>query len=61
MTVPYCALRMGRRAIGVELNPDYFRDGVAYAEAASAGGAGPSLFDLVEAVADPAIRGEAAE
>lgn len=52
MTVPYCALRMGRRAIGVELNPDYFRDGVTYAEAAAAGGAGPTLFDLVEASAE---------
>ncbi len=43
MTVPYCALRMGRRAIGVELNPDYFRDGATYAEAAASGGTGPSL------------------
>lgn len=58
MTVPYCALRMGRRAIGVELNPDYFRDGVAYAEAASAGGAGPGLFDLVGAEGGVPGRGE---
>lgn len=49
MTVPYCALRMGRKAIGVELNPDYWRDGVAYAEAAAAGGAGPTLFDYLAA------------
>lgn len=61
MTVPYCAQRMGRRAIGVELNPDYFRDGVAYAEAAAAGGTGPSLFDLLEAPAEPAAAVEAAE
>jgi hypothetical protein len=51
MTVPYCALRMGRQAIGVELNPDYFADGVKYAEEASAGRKGPTLFDLLEAEA----------
>ncbi|GGF56570.1 hypothetical protein GCM10007301_15310 [Azorhizobium oxalatiphilum] len=61
MTVPYCALRMGRRAIGVELNPDYFRDGVAYAEAAAAGGTGPSLFDLLEAPEAAEAAAEAAE
>ena len=49
MTVPYCALRMGRQAIGVELNPDYFADGVKYAEEAGAGRKGPTLFDLMEA------------
>ena len=49
MTVPYCALRMDRRAIGVELNPDYFADGVAYVEEAAAGGRAPDLFDLLRA------------
>jgi hypothetical protein len=49
MTVPYCALRMGRKAVATELSPDYFADGVAYAEEAARGGKGPTLFDLLEA------------
>jgi DNA modification methylase len=49
MTVPYIALKMGRRAIANELNPDYFRDGCTYAETAAGGNDGPSLFDLLEA------------
>jgi len=54
MTVPYCALRMGRQAIAVELNPAYFDDGCIYAEAAATGGPAPGLFDLL------AAEGEAA-
>ena len=49
MTVPYCALRMGRQAVAVELNPDYFRDGCVHAAVASGGGSMPGLFDLLEA------------
>ena len=30
MTVPLMAIQMGRRGKGIELNPDYFRDGVGY-------------------------------
>ncbi len=30
MTVPLTAIKMGRRGYGIELNPDYFRDGVGY-------------------------------
>ncbi|MET3352353.1 UNVERIFIED_ORG: hypothetical protein ABID33_000236 [Xanthobacter viscosus] len=56
MTVPYCALRMGRKAIGVELNPDYWRDGVAYAQAAAAGGSGPTLFDYLSAAGSEAAE-----
>ena len=47
MTVPYCALRMGRKALATELNPDYFADGLTYAEIAAGGGQGPTLFDLL--------------
>src|SRR5690606_19015424 len=61
MTVPYCALRMGRKAIGVELNPDYFRDGVTYVRIAAAGGSGPSMFDLLAAEAAPEEAEDAAE
>jgi hypothetical protein len=49
MTVPYCAVRMGRRGVGVELNPDYFADGATYVSEAAAGGQGPTLFDLLAA------------
>lgn len=49
MTVPYCALKLGRRGVGVELNPDYFRDGAAYVESVAASAAVPTLFDLIEA------------
>nr|WP_237351854.1 DNA methyltransferase [Rhizobium sp. ACO-34A] len=49
MTVPYIAVKMGRKAVATELNPDYFRDGCTYAEEAAAGRAMPGLFDLVSA------------
>ena len=45
MTVPYCAIKQGRRGMGVELNPGYFLDGVAHCKAAEAEMAVPSLFD----------------
>jgi DNA modification methylase len=48
MTVPYCAVRMGRKGYGVELNTDYFRDGVGYLKAAAAEVDMPTLFDFVE-------------
>ncbi len=49
MTVPYCAVKMGRRGVGVELNPRYFADGVAYVEAAAREASVPTLFDDLEA------------
>jgi hypothetical protein len=51
MTVPYCALKAGRRGLGVELNPGYFRDGVAYVEGAAREASMPTLFDLIEETA----------
>lgn len=30
MTVPLTAIKLGRRGYGIELNPDYFRDGIGY-------------------------------
>ncbi len=59
MTVPWCALQLGRKAIGIELNPDYFADGCAYAEAAANGGRAPGLFDFLEVLNDE--QAEAAE
>lgn len=47
-TVPYEAVKMGRRGKGVELNTDYFRDGVGYLESADAERDAPTLFDLLE-------------
>jgi hypothetical protein len=46
MTVPYCAVKLGRHGIGVELNPTYWRDGVAYVQAAARKAQVPTLFDL---------------
>jgi DNA modification methylase len=47
-TVPYCALKLGRRALGIELAPHYWTDAaktLAIVEAESA--PVPTLFDLV--------------
>ena len=49
MTVPYRALKAGRRAVATELNPGYFLDGVAYVEAMARAMATPSLFDFLDA------------
>lgn len=53
MTVPYCAVKLGRRGVGIELNPRYFDDGAAYVKSAAEEAAAPTLFDL------PGILGEA--
>ncbi len=50
MTVPYMAIKMGRYGYGIELNTDYFRDGVGYCKAAEAEIDMPTLFDFVEAI-----------
>jgi DNA modification methylase len=52
MTVPYCAVKLGRRGVGFELNNRYFLDGAAYCAAAERGASMPGLFDtLPEAAA----------
>lgn len=48
MTVPYCAVKLGRKGIGVELSPAYFADGVSYCKAAELQKDLPSLFDTIE-------------
>jgi DNA modification methylase len=45
-TVPFCAVKLGRRGLGIELNSAYHRDAVWYCEQADAQRATPSLFDL---------------
>lgn len=47
MTVPYMAVKMGRDGVGIELNPEYFRDGVGYLQQADAQRDAPTLFDLL--------------
>jgi hypothetical protein len=49
MTVPYRAIKQGRKAVASELNAGYFLDGCKYVEAAARDMAMPSLFDLMEA------------
>lgn len=48
MTVPMTAVKMQRRGYGCELNPDYFRDGVGYLQAAEEEVDAPTLFDFME-------------
>lgn len=45
-TVPFCAVKLGRRSIGTELNPVYFDAFVRYCEEAEAERTSPTLFDL---------------
>ena len=45
-TVPFCAVKLGRRGLGVELNPNYWRDAIWHCQQAEAQRATPSLFDL---------------
>ena len=47
MTVPAQAVKKGRRGIGIELNADYFRDGVGYLQAADNQVNMPTLFDFI--------------
>lgn len=47
-TVPYRALKWGRKGRAAELNPGYFLDGVKYLTAMERKLALPSLFDLME-------------
>jgi hypothetical protein len=53
-TVPYCAIKQGRRGVGVELSSAYFVDAVFYAESAEREVSAPTLFDLIEAVGESA-------
>lgn len=53
MTVPYCAAKLGRFGIGVELSPGYWRDGIAHLESLERERAMPTLFDTLEDL-DPA-------
>lgn len=47
-SVPYRAVLLGRRGLGVELNSRYFTDSVYYLRSAERKLATPTLFDLIE-------------
>ena len=47
MTVPYVAVKKGRYGIGIELNSDYFRDGLEYLKEADVQQESPTLFDFI--------------
>lgn len=47
MTVPYTAVKLNRRGYGIELNADYFRDGVGYLKSAEEQCDTPTLFDFM--------------
>lgn len=47
MTVPLTAIKMDRKGIGIELNPDYFRDGVGYLKLYEDQQEQLTLFDLI--------------
>jgi hypothetical protein len=49
MTVPYRAIKLGRRGYGVELNAGYWTDGVKYCRTAEQDLTAPSLFDFCTA------------
>ena len=48
-TVPYCALKLGRRGRAVELNVDYWRDSVRFLSAMEMTVGAPTLFDVIAA------------
>lgn len=47
MTVPMTAVKMKRYGYGIELNPDYFRDGAGYLQEAENDIETPTLFDFI--------------
>ncbi|MCK5617456.1 DNA methylase N-4, partial [Candidatus Pacearchaeota archaeon] len=46
MTVPYRAIKKDRRGSAVELNAEYFNDGIPYLKVAELKILAPTLFDL---------------
>ena len=48
MTVPLEAMKAGRKGIGIELNPEYYRDGCWYLKREEDNQETPTLFDFME-------------
>lgn len=49
-TVPYCAVKLGRKGLSTELNPEYWHDGLTYLREAERDMSSPTLFDLMDAI-----------
>lgn len=47
-TVPYCAVKMGRKGMSTELNYDYWKDSLIYMREAESDVTSPTLFDLMD-------------
>lgn len=47
-TVPYCAVKMGRKGLSTELNHEYWKDGLTYLREAECEKTAPTLFDLID-------------
>lgn len=50
MSVPYRAMKMGRKSIGIELNTEYYKDGLFYVKSMHENLSMPTLFDVLEKV-----------
>lgn len=61
MTVPYRAIKWGRKGIGIELSPVYFADGISHLKAMEMKISTPSLFDFVGINEEDAIEDESDE
>lgn len=46
-TVPYCAVKLGRKGLSTELNYDYWRDGITYLKEIERDITAPTLFDML--------------
>lgn len=56
---PYCAVKLKRRGIGIELNPRYALDGARFCEMAESEVAAPSLFEFLEHTAEETVGASA--
>jgi DNA modification methylase len=60
MTVPFRAIKKGRRGYGIELKREYWQAGVTYCREAEYEASVPSLFELLDALPSDAVEGLAA-
>ena len=54
-TVPYLAVKMGRKAIGIELAREYYDSGLKYMKSIEYKATIPTLFDLIESEQSAAV------
>ena len=50
-SVPYCAVKLGRRGLSTELNYNYWKDGLTYLREAEQEMLSPTLFDFIQETA----------